>query len=68
MIRQDEMTLTPRPDYVQRTLESVKKERDKYKEGCRQARACLLNLMPDDNSPMRQQMAKMVDELNQILE
>lgn len=32
----------------------------------RQARACLLNLMPDDRSPMARQMGKMVDEINAV--
>ena len=35
---------------------------------CRQARACLLNLMPDEINPMQRQMQKMVNELSKVLE
>ena len=35
---------------------------------CQQARACLLNLMPEDKNPMQKQMQKMVGELSKAIE
>lgn len=46
------------PDVLARVTE--------FRECLRQARACLLNLMPDDRSPMARQMGKMVDEINAV--
>lgn len=37
-----------------------------FRECLRQARACLLNLMPEDRSPMARQMGKMVGEINAV--
>ncbi len=34
---------------------------------CRQARACLLNLQPEERNPMQVQMQKMVGELSEAL-
>jgi hypothetical protein len=39
----------------------------RLEEACRQARACLMNLQPDEPSPMRQQMQKMIHELTVAL-
>lgn len=40
----------------------------KLLEACRQARACLLNLQPDEPGPMRVQMQKMIGELTDAIE
>ncbi len=45
----------------------VVKERDTLREACRQARACLLNLQPDEVNPVQRQMQKMVHELSVAL-
>jgi hypothetical protein len=34
---------------------------------CRQARACLLNLQPEEKNPLQRQMQKMVGELSVAL-
>lgn len=34
----------------------------------RQARACLLNLQPDEVNPMQRQMQKMIGEISSVLE
>ena len=49
-------------------LKKVVKKIEVLENGCRQARACLYDLMPDDYGPMARQMAKMIVELDQALE
>ena len=41
---------------------------DELLAACQQARACLLNLMPEDKNPMQKQMQKMVGELSKAIE
>ena len=41
---------------------------EELQNSCRQARACLLNLMPEERNPLQAQMQKMVGELSAILD
>jgi hypothetical protein len=56
--------LSDQIDRLESELASVKEERDTLREACRQARACLLNLQPNEVNPIQRQMQKMVHELS----
>jgi len=52
---------------VREAIEAKDRRLRELEEGLRQARACLLNLQPEELNPVQRQMQKMVGEISKLL-
>ena len=53
---------------TEKRVAELKLENEKLVETLRQARACLLNLQPDEVNPVQQQMQKMIAEISAVID